>query len=245
MSVPTAERLESVPWIYSDSPGILLWTWMTEHFCARITGADVSEQVGAELATGQRVIRSYGWELADLTRTNQGMPRVLVEGMASTFEEADAAIREHVGKCYDPRLGYRRYCGALATTFELADGTRIDAAPLVGTRCTVTVLAAGGTTQTVQGDLSIDHYKWRLRDGDRLLELLPAHVRSIGNRTAAAERAASVVHLESYSGIARIYRDEPRTGCTGTPGFMAGTVDHANASRCPVHEASLPDDLLR
>lgn len=245
MSVRTAERLESVPWIYSDSPGILLWTWMTEHFIARITGADVSDQVGGELAAGERAIRSYGWELADLTRTNQGMPRVLIEGMASTFEEADARIREHVGKCYDPRLGYQRYCGALATTFELADGTSIDVASFVGTRCTVTVLAAGGVAQTVQGDFSIDHYKWRLRDGERLLELLPAHVSSIGNRSAAAERASSVVHLESYSGIARIYRDEPRTGCTGLPGFMPGTVDHANAPRCPVHEASLPDDLLR
>lgn len=240
----TAEALEPVPWIYSDAPGVLMWTWLTEHFIAKITGAEVQPAEGAEVA-GQRTIRSYSWELADLMRTNQGMPRVLVEGMAASFDEAEALVREHVGKCYDVRLGYGRFSGSLANTFTLATGETLDTTPFLGTRCTITVLLPGGGSQQVQGDLSLQNYKWRLRDGDQILEITPEHVSAVVNRSEAASRAAKVVHLETYSGIARIYRDERKTGCTGTPGFMVGTVDHAGAPRCPVHEVSLPDDLIR
>jgi hypothetical protein len=240
----TAEALEPVPWIYSDAPGILMWTWLTEHFIAKITGSEVreSETVGIP---GQRTIRSYSWELADLMRTHQDMPRVLIEGMTATFEDAEALIREHVGKCYDVRLGYGRFSGSLANTFTLATGEVLDTTHLLGTRCTITVLLPGGGSQQVQGDLSVDHYKWRVRDGEQILEITPEHVCSVVNRSEAASRAAKVVHLDTYSGIARIYRDERKTGCTGTPGFMVGTVDHAGAARCPVHEASLPDELIR
>ena len=48
----------------------------------------------------------------------------------------------------------------------------------------------------------------------------------------------------TYSGIGRIYREDPRAGCTGRPGFAAGTVDHAGAPRCPLHEEGLPEHLL-
>jgi hypothetical protein len=221
-----------------------MWTWLTEHFVAKITGAEVSSPESDELP-GHRTIRAYSWELADLMRTHQGMPRVLLEGMASSFEDADALIREHVGKCYDTRLGYGRYAGSLANTFTLATGELLDTTSLLGTRCTVTVMLAGGGSQQVQGDLSLEHYKWRLRDGDQILEITPEHVSSVVNKSEAASRAAKVVHLDTYSGIARIYRDERKSGCTGTPGFMVGTVDHAGAVRCPVHEASLPDELVR
>jgi hypothetical protein len=173
------------------------------------------------------------------------MPRVLIEGMAATFDDAEALIREHVGKCYDSRLGYGRFAGSLANTFTLSTGETLDTTALLGTRCTITVLQPGGRTQQVQGDLSLAHYKWRLRDGDQILEITPEHVTSVVNKSEAATRAAKVVHLDTYSGIARIYRDERKSGCTGTPGFMVGTVDHAGAPRCPVHEASLPDDLIR
>lgn len=239
----TAEALEPVPWIYSDAPGILMWTWLSEHFIAKITGAEVENPEA--LIGGGRTVRSYSWELADLMRMHQDMPRVLIEGMAASFEDAESLIREHVGKCYDVRLRYGRFAGCLANTFTLATGERLDVTPLLGTRCTITVLLPGGASQQVQGDLSVEHYKWRLRDGDQILEITPEHVSSVINRSEAATRASKVVHSETYSGIARIYRDERKTGCTGTPGFMVGTVDHAGAPRCPVHEMSLPDDLIR
>ncbi|CAB4930639.1 MAG: hypothetical protein F2840_01150 [Actinobacteria bacterium] len=229
---------EPIPWVYSDSPGVLMWTWLTEHFIARVTGTEVD---GLE----DRRIRSYAWDLSDLMRTSQGMPRLLINGMSASFEDADALIREHVGKCYDPRLGYQAYAGKHAFTFALASGIQADVRDMIGTRCTVTVLLPDRSHEVVVGDLSVHNYKWRLRDGEQILEVTPEHVVSIVNRSAAAQRATEVVDAVSYSGIGRIYRSERTTGCTGTPGYMVGTVDHAGVSRCPVHEASVREDLLR
>jgi hypothetical protein len=229
---------EPIPWVYSDSPGVLMWSWLTEHFIARVTGTEVD---GLE----DRRIRSYAWDLSDLMRTSQGMPRLLINGVSASFEDADALIREHVGKCYDQRLGYQAYAGKYAFTYLLASGVQINVREMIGTRCTVTVLLPDRSREVVVGDLSVHHYKWRLRDGEQILEVTPEHVLSIVNRSAAAQRATEVVDADSYSGIGRIYRAERTTGCTGTPGYVVGTVDHAGVSRCPVHEASVREDLLR
>ena len=86
---------EPIPWTFTDSPGILLWTWVTEHFAARITGAEVDNE---EDPNGRRIIRSYQWDVSDLMRTNQGLPRLLVEGTSGTFEDAEAMVREHPGQ---------------------------------------------------------------------------------------------------------------------------------------------------
>ncbi len=233
---------EPVPWTFTDSPGILLWTWITEHFVARITGTEVENDDDAE---GRRIIRSYGWDLSDKIRTNQGLPRLLIEGNATSFEEAEALIREHVGKCYDPRLGYRRFAGSLTFTFTLSTGERLDVTEYIGTRCAVTVLMPDRTERTVSGTFDVSNYKWRLTSSEEAFEILPEHVVRITNRSEAAERATAITRNDSYSGIGRIYREEPKPGCTGKPGFMMGTVDHAGAARCPIHEIGVPDHLLR
>jgi hypothetical protein len=116
---------------------------------------------------------------------------------------------------------------------------------LLGTKCTVTVLMPDGAQRTVSGDLDVDHYKWRLASPEMTLEIIPEHVVRITNRSEAAERATAITHLDSYSGIGRMYREDPRPGCTGRAGFMVGTVDHAGAPRCPIHEAGVPEHLLR
>lgn len=237
----TAGLIEPVPWTFTDSPGILLWTWITDHFVARITGTEVDDEDGQE---GRRIIRSYSWDLADKIRTNQGLPRLLVDGTAMSFEEAEASIREHVGKCYDPRLGYRPFAGALTFTFTLSTGERVDVSPYVGTQCAVTVLLPDGTERTVTGEFDVASYKWRLTTPEQLLEIVPDHVVRITNRSEAADRASAITRNDSYSGIGRIYREEPKPGCTGKPGFMMGTVDHAGARRCPIHEIGVPDHLL-
>jgi hypothetical protein len=233
---------EPVPWTFTDSPGVLLWTWVAEHFVARITGAEVDNVDDVE---GRRVIRSYAWDVSDLMRTNQGLPRPLVDGTATSFEEAESTVREHVGKLYDPRLGYRRFAGPLAFTFTLSTGEAVDVSAYIGTRCAVTVLMPDGTERTVTGDLDVAHYKWRLSTTEQTLEIIPEHVVRITNRSEAAERATAITRNDSYSGIGRIYSEETRRGCTGRPGFMVGTVDHAGAARCPIHEAGLPEHLLR
>lgn len=219
----------TIPWTYTDRPGLLQWTWVTEHLAARIHGSAID-------VDGTRVIRSYGWELCDRVSTHQDMPRLLVEGQASSFEEAERRIREHVGKAYDPRLGYLDVAGAEATTFTLASGERIDAAPLVGTRCTVTLRVPDGTRATVSGDLSIRHYSWILRAGAQAREITPEHVESITHRSAAAARAEVLLGGDGHTGIGRIYRAEWVPGCTGAPGFDVGVVDHGQAPACPVHE---------
>jgi hypothetical protein len=238
----SARLAESIPWTFTDAPGILLWTWVTEHFSARITGTEVANDDQVE---GRRIIRSYSWDVSDLMRTNQGLPRLLVEGASPTFEEAEALVREHVGKLYDPRLGYRRYAGPLAFTFTLSTGERLDVSEYVGTRCTVTVLMPDRSQRSVTGDLDVQHYKWRLSTPEQVLEIVPEHVMRISNRSEAAERATAITRNDTYSGIGRLYNEDPRRGCTGRPGFTVGTVDHAGAPRCPVHEVGLPDHLLR
>lgn len=242
----TNALVEPIPWTFTDEPGLLQWAWVTGHFVARVSGVEVAGQPDpAQPTGGRRLIKSYHWELADLMRTHQGMPRVLVEGTNDSFEDAEAAIREHVGKCYDARLGYRAFAGPLAFTYSLATGDRVDVSGFIGTRCTVTVLRSDRTHQTVIGDFDVHHYRWRIRTEGDLLEIVPEHVMSITNRSEAAQRASEIAYGSTYSGIGRIYREEFRAGCTGRPGYAPLTVDHARAPRCPLHEAGVPDHLLR
>lgn len=237
-----SETIVPIPWKYTDSPGVLLWTWTTEHFSARIMGYEVPNPDDLK---GARIIKAYNWELSDLIKKQQGMPRLLIEGVSATFEEAEWSIREHVGKCYDQRLGYGPIAGQWAFRYMLATGEVLDVRPFLNTRCAVTVQMADGKETTVVGDLTTKGYKWRLTGPEKVLELTPEHVLSVSNRSEAAERAASYIHLDSYSGIGRIYNEDPRRGCTGRPGFTRGTVDHAGSPRCPIHEASVPDELLK
>ncbi len=238
----TTDLVEPVPWTYTDSPGVLLWSWVTEHFVARIVGREVAN---GDDSDGRRIIRAFDWDLSEASQQDQGMPRLLVEGTSSSFADAERCIREHVGKCYDPRLGYRRFVGGLAFTFTLSTGEVVDLRPFVGTRCSVTVLMPDSTERTVMGELSVHHYKWRLRSPDQVLEIVPEHVIRITNRSEAAERASAITQGDLYSGFGRIYREDPRAGCTGKPAYMVGSVDHAGAPRCPIHETGVPEHLLR
>lgn len=247
----SAGLLEPIPWAFTDAPGVLLWSWVTEHFVARISGTEVGAAGdGASAETlpghaGRRFVRSYSWDVSDRMRTNQGLPRLLVEGVAETFTDAETMVRENVGKLYDPRLGYRRFAGPLAFTFTLSTGERMDVSSYIGTRCAVTVLMPDRSERTVTGDFDVHHFGWRISTPERVLEIVPEHVLRLSNRSEAAERATAITHKDSYSGIGRIYREDPRPGCTGRAGFSVGTVDHAGAPRCPLHEEGLPDHLLR
>lgn len=233
---------EPIPWAFTDEPGILQWAWITDHLVARIIGREVDAQGRA--TADMRVIRSYHWEISDKIRLNQGMPRLLLEGDTGDFDLAERLIREHVAKCYDPRLGYRRYAGALAFTFEISTGERVDVSSFIGSEVVVTTQASDGSQRATRGDFRVHGYRWRVTTGEEAYEIVPEHVLSIRNRSELAQQAASVVRIETYSGVGRIYREDPRPGCTGTAGFLPQTVDHAGAARCPLHEAGLPDHLL-
>ncbi len=230
-----------IPWHFTDMPGVLQWTWLTPHFVATIRGEEFS---GDGVEEGKRHVRFYRWEVGDMIVPQQGTPRLLIEGSATTFEEADEHIREHVGKAYDPSLGYRAYAGSLAYTFTLATGERVDVREFVGTHCSLRVLTADRGEQLVAGDFDVRNYEFCLTTATDVMCVVPEHVLKITNRSEAAEKAAKVTRLDSYVGIGRIYAEEKRPGCTGRPGYHPGTVDHAGAPRCPLHEEGLPEHLL-
>jgi len=233
---------DPIPWSYTDLPGVLQWTWVSEHFVASIRG---QEFVGDAVEEGRRHVRTYHWELSDTIHRQQGLPRLLVEGGATTFEEAESRIREHVGKAYDRSLGYLRFAGPWAYTFTLATGEVVDVREFIGTRTTARVLMADRSERTVSGDFSVHHYEFCFSTPSTVSNVVPEHVLRLSNRSEAAERASELTRLRTYTGVGRIYREEVRSGCTGRPGFDVGTVDHAGAPRCPLHEEGLPEHLLR
>lgn len=227
-----------IPWSYADQPGLLVWTWISDHFVARVNGQEVQAN------SGQRTIRSYRWELLDKMRMHQGMPRILIGGEALSFEQAESQIAEHVAKCYDPRLGYRSYSGCLAFTFELSSGERMDVSSLIGSYVNVELLKGSRQIENIQGDLSVHGYAWRLDNNGQISEISPEHVLSVTNRASQAKAAQVSLHGEKYSGVGRIYREDARPGCTGKPGYLAHTVDHAGAPQCQLHEVGLPAHLV-
>lgn len=245
MNSGSSGNTEPIPWSFTDSPGVLLWMWVTDHFVAQVRGTEVSSGIdGIDETDGRRMVRSYHWELSDRVRLHQGVPRLLIEGDSSSFEQAELLIREHVGKCYEKSLGYRRYAGANTFIFELSTGEHVDVSSFVGTTCTITVLIAGGDTRKVVGDFDVSGYRWIVTASEGAYEIVPEHVLAISNRSELAEQARSVTYIDTYSGIGRLYREDPRPGCTGRAGFLPGTVDHAGAGRCPLHEIGIPEHLL-
>lgn len=179
---PTSVR--PIPWAFSELPGIRRWTWVSDHAVCVIDTELVDMGVAHAGGTdaGRQASRSHTWSVADRIRTNQGVPRVLVEGQAATFEEAEAAVREHIGKLYDPALGYQAFAGSLAHTFTLANGERIDLGPFVGQQCAVTVRVGERANRGLVGELGIHCYRVRLRSAGGVVEITPEHILSIHTR---------------------------------------------------------------
>jgi hypothetical protein len=238
----SVDGLEPIPWNFTDSPGVLLWTWMTDHFVARVQGAEVPSNLHE--STARRLVRTYHWELSDRIRLHQGVPWLLIEGDCASFEQAENLLREHVGKCYDQSLGYRRFAGSLTFSFEISTGELLDVSTYVGTQCTITVLMSGGENRAITGDFDVVGYRWVVTNSAGVFEIVPEHVLAITNRSDIAEQARAITYIETYSGVGRTYREDPRPGCTGRAGFMARTVDHTGAIRCPLHEIGIPEHLL-
>jgi hypothetical protein len=222
--------LAAIPWFFTEEP-FLQWNWITDQFKATVTGVEGTAALPGEV----RPVRAYSWELFDLIRPDNGMPRFLIEGMSESFGDAENTIREHVGKCYGPR--YLPYTGHFATTFQILTGERLDFSKYVGTEVSLTIRQSDGLEKTLIGILTTHQYKLRLKTEHKTLEILPAHVVRVTNgigETSTRNRAST------YTGIGRIYASEWSPGCTGFAGYHPGTVDHAGADQCPIHEHDLP-----
>lgn len=212
--------LTPIPWTHDASEFGSLWRWENHAFLVTVNGD----------------MRSYYWTLADKSAHPGEAPRPLADGNAATFEQAERSIRETIGKAYPPAMGFRHYAGALATTFVIGTGQSVDLGVFEGRKVQVTVAAQEGPDETYQGTAKIQHYELILVIGEEALRISPSYIMDIrplgysGPPMRSAAPTATTNRLRTVQG-----RVEP--GCTGTPGFLAGTVEHRGAE-CPIHEES-------
>lgn len=217
MPIPTF-GLRPIPWAFIDHELMKIWIWRTDHFEVRVT-ADVN---------------SFSWEISDRITSPDGV--FLAEGRAKDFPDAEAEIREVIGKSYPSKYGYGPYAGALATTFTIATGERVNFATLSGMRAVVTVRLADGRDQSFIGDVRVVHYEIVVTpDTGQAVRIQPAHIVKVTGEGGGARTEAKA----SYTGIGRIYRGSIPRGCNGKPGFLPDTIDHTG-DLCVIHEDSVP-----
>lgn len=208
-----SHTLAPIPWTYDTSDIGTVWRWENDTFVATVTSDE----------------RSFYWTLSDKSADPSGDPRLFAESQANSFESAERGIRETVGKAYSPLLGFRRFAGALATTFMLGTGETVDLGIYTGRKIRVTVAQRDASDEVVRGIASVEHYELLLTDGDDVLRILPSFIVDItpeGVKTPVV--SATPKSSRTVQG-----RFEP--GCTGRPGFLANTVEHDGAP-CPLHE---------
>ena len=216
----TLEGLVAIPWRYVDLDLLEVWLWETPHFEAKVTAEP----------------NSFSWEVGDLVVSEDGQPRWLTGGRTTDFASAEAAIREVIGKSYPVRFGYGSYAGHLATTFVVATGRPLDLGPFHGTRALVTVRIPGGPDQSFLGQCTIKHYELMLAlDSGQQVRIQPSYIVDVTGENGATSTASG----SSFAGVGRIHRGRMVHGCTGTPGFLPDTIEHAGP-RCQVHESSVP-----
>jgi len=207
-----ALTLPAIPWAHSTDDFGSVWVWNTPHFLITVNGND----------------RSCYYTIADKTAAAPGSTKLLADGQASSFREAEMRIRGTIGKAYPPTLGYRNYAGPLATTFMLADGKETDLGPYVGNLVTVTVLDRDGSSQVLQGRAFVKHYELLIEQGAQTVRVTPSFISEI-NFTYKPKPSVGQTRLT------RTVEGRVLPGCTGTPGFVEGTVEHFGRS-CPLHE---------
>lgn len=203
--------LTPIPWAHSTTDFGSVWEWETPHFIVTVTGNE----------------RSCYYRIMD---KSSGEPKPYADGQTASFAQAEKLIRATIGKAYPPVLGYGEYAGHLATTFMLGTGEEADLAVYVG-RPIVVEVNDHGTVAAYRGIGGIDCYYLTLSvDGETLL-VNPNRITSI--RPADGVRTS---HTRGSSAIAgRAYQGDVVRGCTGSAGFIPGTVEHFGLP-CPIHE---------
>lgn len=163
MGVSVTRRLPMlppIPWSHTMSDLGSVWKWSTPDFTVVITGDS----------------RSFYWVLSDTSLNPEGEPRPFADGTTASFEQAERAIRETLGKAYPPQMGYRQYAGSLATTFILADGRAHDLEEFVDRRVTVTVAERGWDGLPCRGVASVEHYDLVLTTAEEIVRISPSYI---------------------------------------------------------------------
>lgn len=199
-----------IPWFHSVADFGSVWRWSTPHFMVTVTSDG----------------KSYYWRVADLTA---GRERPLLDGQGATFGQAEAGIREAIGKSYSPKLGYGKYAGSYATTFMLADGSKKDLGVYDGMKVVVDVINSQGEVRTLSGVARISHYELLVIQGEITFRIYPSHITRIQADGQLPPKD------DGYQGKTRTMEGQVIPGCTGRAGFLAGTVDHVGR-KCPIHE---------
>jgi hypothetical protein len=209
--------LAPIPWQYHGSDGLQMWLWQTPHFVAKI---------GTEAA-------GFYWTVGDLVAANGGRPRPLSDGRTSDYAAAERQLRETIGKSYPPALGYRSYAGSLATTFRILGGQFMDFGVFEGQHCVVSVALPDGTERGYSGYVKVVHYEVEVTQiNGGAVRIMPTHI----SRVLRGSGGATAPLADQWTGSGRIYTGSVLAGCTGRPGFLPGTIDHAGLGSCKIHE---------
>ena len=208
--------LAPIPWTHETSEFGSVWQWDNETFLVTVNGD----------------MRSFYWTIADRSANPGAQPRPFADGTAGSFEQAERSLREVIGKAYPPSLGYGMYAGPLATTFTIGTGETVDLGNFTGRKVKVVVASREGADETYRGTARVEHYELVLIDGDEALRISPPFILSI-----EAEGFGGPAMRPSGTGASgtRTVQGRRDPGCTGSPGFLAGTIDHHGAL-CPIHE---------
>lgn len=201
----------SIPWDFRDGETIKVWRWETEHFDAEIKSDDTR----------------FFYMVVDKAG---GSRKPILDGIAMSNKEAEAAILDMVGKAYPLKLGYRKYAGHYATTFRIYTGQNVDFGELEGRKVAVEAKDRTGAKKIYSGLLQVSHFSILVTtDSGKKTKIPPAFITDI--------RAEMSNNDAQRIGTGRTVRGEPLQGCTGTAGFMKGIVDHGiSAPFCPIHQ---------
>lgn len=210
---PVSQR--AIPWAFLNHDVMKMWVWRTDHFEVRVSAG----------------FNSFNWVITDFMQSPDG--RFLVEGVTRDFHEAEEQVRETIGKSYPAKCGYGEYAGALAHTFTIATGQRIDFSQFLGHRTIVTVRMPDGREKSFAGSVRAVHYEVHVTpESGTAVSIQPAHIIKVKTESGRPTRTAAD---STHTGVGRIYTGAVVRGCTGRSGFLPQTVDHVGGT-CPVHE---------
>jgi hypothetical protein len=207
------------PWVYVDAGLLKSWTWKTPHFEGKV------------LTSGQG--DGYTWSLKDITGQQA---KTLAGGEEQTFTEAEELVLETVGKSYPQQLGYHKYAGELATTFSTGFGKKINFAPYSGSTVTVKVFNKTNPAQPhiITGILGVKNYKILLKTAQTNVSIIPEQILEIIQEKTSD--TSMITQKTDMTAFRQILKEEWQPGCTGQPGFRAGTTLHKSTDKpCPFH----------
>ena len=211
-----------IPWVHSSNPLVTSWIWETEHFIVTI------------YAEGLTSKKMYNWKIND---KSQGRPVPFDSAAAESFNASVDGAIEVIGKSYPRDLGYQAYAGELATTFSVADGRRLNFAAVIGDAVILKAHDGQGGEAIITGIFDIQNYDIVVQTGDNShIVIPPSKIIDIRKEYGSMSVLDSLDVSVKTTKNKRIFHEEWRRGCTGKPGFNAGTVMHSpNDPFCPIH----------